>query len=90
MSCNNDLGFSEPLAVGWHDRGNGHGDYGVIDASGNLIAKVETGRYDHAALFAAAPKLLEGCKKALTCATLNSDVRILIRDALRSVRRKQH
>ncbi|KKN91169.1 hypothetical protein LCGC14_0220350 [marine sediment metagenome] len=77
----NDLGFLEPLAVGWNDRGLGHGDYGVVDASGKLIAEIATGRYDHALLFATAPKLLEGCKKALTC-NLNSDVRALIQNAV--------
>lgn len=78
----NNPGFVEPLTVGWNDRGLGRGDYGVIDASGKLIAKIETGMYDHAILFATSPKLLEGCRKALTCGSLNSDVRALIQNAL--------
>lgn len=39
----------------------------------------------NAHLIAAAPALYEGCKKALTCASLNSDVRVLITAALELV-----
>lgn len=74
----NDMKF----VVGWRDRGHGHGDYGVLDEDGTLIAKVVSGMEKHARLLAASPRLLEGCKKALTCATLNSDVRALIESAI--------
>jgi hypothetical protein len=33
-------------------------------------------------LMAAAPDLLEGCRKAMTCASIDSNVRALIRDAI--------
>ena len=48
--------------VGWHDRFHGHGDYGVIDESETLIAKVETGLREDATLLAAAPELLAACE----------------------------
>lgn len=70
------------FAVGWSDRGHGHGDYGVLDEEGALIAKVVSGLGEHARLFAASPSLLEGCKKALTCGSLNSDVRAVIESAI--------
>jgi hypothetical protein len=35
-----------------------------------------------AILYAAAPDLLEGCRKAMTCASINSDVRALIAEAI--------
>ncbi len=44
--------------VGWKDRGMGHGDYGVIDETGKLIAEVKTGMGEDACLLAAAPDLL--------------------------------
>ena len=47
----------ERWKVGWHDRGMGHGDYGVITEGEELIAKVVTGLEEHARLLAAAPDL---------------------------------
>ena len=67
-----------PFSVGWRDRGLGHGDYGILDKDGELIAKVVSGRGDHAFVFAASAMLLEGCKKALSCASIDSSVRKLI------------
>ena len=52
-----------PWAVGWHDRGHGHGDYAVMTESDIVIAKVETGLIDDALVLAAAPNLLEACKR---------------------------
>lgn len=43
--------------VGWHDRGMGHGDYGIITETGDLVAKVTTGMAEDAHLLAAAPDL---------------------------------
>lgn len=65
------------FSVGWRDRGHGHGDYAVLE-DGVLIAEVVSGKGEHARLFAASASLLEGCKKALTCGSINSDVRDLI------------
>ncbi len=67
-----------PFAVGWRDRGMGHGDFGILDSEGELIAKVVSGREDHALVLAASAMLLEGCKKALTCASIDSSVRTLL------------
>lgn len=51
--------------VGFHDRGHGHGDYGVINGTGKLIAKVVTGLLQDADLLAAAPNLLAFAKSFL-------------------------
>lgn len=67
-----------PFAVGWHDRGHSHGDYGILNTEGELIAKVVSGRQDHAFVLAASALLLEGCKKALTCGSIDSNVRTFI------------
>ncbi|KKM98620.1 hypothetical protein LCGC14_1156030 [marine sediment metagenome] len=37
-----------PVSIGWQDRGHDHGDYGILDDNGNLIAKIVTGLYSHA------------------------------------------
>ncbi len=29
--------YSEPWAIGYQDRGLGHGDFGVVDSKGNLV-----------------------------------------------------
>ena len=68
--------------VGFHDRGHGHGDYAVLNEKDEVIAKVETGMLDDAHLLSASPSLLEGCKKALTCASIDSDVRAVIQSAI--------
>ncbi len=44
--------------VGFNDRGHGHGDYGVIDESGKLIAEIKTGLFEDASLMASSPELL--------------------------------
>ncbi len=70
------------FSVGWRDRGHGHGDYVVLDENGVLIAEVVSGMGEHARLFAASLSLLEGCKKALTCGSLDSAVRAVIKSAI--------
>ena len=77
------------FSVGWRDRGHGHGDYGVLDENEVLIAEVVSGMGEHARLFAASPSLLEGCKKALTCQSLNSDVRAVIESAIIETKERQ-
>ncbi len=67
-----------PFSVGWRERGHGHGDYGVLDSDGVLIAEVVSGRKDHVFVLAASAMLLEGCMKALSCASIDSSVRKLI------------
>jgi len=58
--------------------------FGIADAL--RIQVVPPGRDDiaeaNARLIAAAPDLLEACRKALTCASINSDVAALIRAAI--------
>ncbi len=68
--------------VGFQDRGHGHGDFAVLDEKDAVIAKVETGKLEDARLLSASPSLLEGCKKALTCASLDSSVRSVIQSAI--------
>lgn len=53
-------------SVGWLDRGMGHGSFGVIDDSGNLIAKVVTGLEEDALILAAGPKLLAACQDVVS------------------------
>jgi hypothetical protein len=43
--------------VAWRDRGHGHGDYGVMDGDGNLVAEIRTGLKEDADLIASAPTL---------------------------------
>lgn len=38
-----DAATGKEWKVGWHDRGHGRGDYGVIDEAEQLIAKIVTG-----------------------------------------------
>ena len=68
--------------VGWKDRGMGRGDYGILDENDKLIAEVSTGLLEHAKLLSAAPSLLEGCEKALTCGGLDPETKALIEDAV--------
>lgn len=66
-------GFTEHMSVGFRDRGMGHGDLGVIDGEGRLLATVEAvatdGTFlpvaDNVCLFAASPKLYAACWAAL-------------------------
>lgn len=37
--------FSRNLKVGFHDRGMGRGDYGIINDEGHLIAKLQAAHY---------------------------------------------
>ena len=53
-------------SVGWHDRGNGHGDYGIIANDKTLIAKVETGLYIDAALMSNAYDLYKMCEELIS------------------------
>ena len=86
-----------PWSVGWHDRGHGLGDYGILDNSGNLIAKIVTGQGEHAELIVrcvnAHGNLLEACRGYLRiycdsdmrpedeCAELYSRVKAAIAEA---------
>lgn len=63
-----------PWRVGWHDRGHGHGDYGVIGGEDEqLIAKVVTGLRVDADILATALELLAACKAVLEYENYDDD-----------------
>lgn len=51
--------------VGFHDRGHGHVDYGIVNGVGKLIAKIVTGLFEDAILIANTPNLLAFAKSFL-------------------------
>lgn len=61
------------MNVGFHDRGMGRGDYGIIDSEGNVLAEVKSSSENkpllpdraNAFLFAGAPNLYAACRAAL-------------------------
>lgn len=92
LPCSRDqlISLGGPFSIGWRDRGLGHGDFGILDREGKLIAKVVSGREDHARVLAASAMLLEGCKKALSCASIDSSVRKLIETIVAETQRKPY
>jgi len=54
----------------------GHGDYGVIDDQGNLIAEIKTGQWVDAKMMAMAHKLRDGVMAAVQTSRLPDEVRL--------------
>lgn len=52
-----------PWAIGFKDRGHGHGDYAILDAEGNIVAEFR--QCQDVYLASLAPEMLDALKDAL-------------------------